>query len=59
MMLGARKGFEIMNFYGGTCESVNTGSRKEFHHMLEYIKNAKRQGPPMMYPICRTGKVDN
>jgi site-specific DNA recombinase len=37
----SRNGFEIMNFYGGTYESAKTDGRKEFQHMLEFIKKQK------------------
>ena len=38
-----RKGYDVLQFFGGTYESAQSDERKEFQRMLQYVKRCKRK----------------
>ena len=48
-----KKGFTIMEYFGGTHESAKTDDRKEFNNMISYVKRSKSVTYIIVYSIDR------
>ena len=52
-----RKGFEIVEYFGGTYESAKSDERKEFQRMLSYVKKNKSIACIIVYSYDRFSRT--
>lgn len=56
-LLAERKGYTIVEYFGGTFESAKSDGRKEFQRMLSYVKRHKSVGFIIVYSYDRWSRT--